>query len=103
MALLLKKWEQDEPPTEQQLRKLFEAEGLHPYAWSNGPGDTYPPHVHEFDKVLMVLKGSITWILPELGENLTTCPGDRLDLPAGTRHAARVGPGGVTCLEAYRG
>ena len=28
-------------------------------------------------------------------------PGDRLDLPAGTRHDAVVGPGGVTCLEAH--
>jgi hypothetical protein len=27
--------------------------------------------------------------------------GDRLDLPAGTRHDALVGPTGVTCLEAH--
>jgi hypothetical protein len=29
-------------------------------------------------------------------------PGDRLDLPARTLHAATVGPEGVTCLEAAR-
>jgi hypothetical protein len=28
-------------------------------------------------------------------------PGDRLDLPAGVRHSAIVGPQGVTCLEAH--
>ena len=28
--------------------------------------------------------------------------GDRLELPAGTRHDAVVGPGGVACLEAHR-
>jgi hypothetical protein len=28
--------------------------------------------------------------------------GDRLDLPAGTPHAATVGPNGVTCWEAAR-
>ena len=28
-------------------------------------------------------------------------PGDRLDLPAGTRHDAVVGPDGVRCLEAH--
>jgi len=27
--------------------------------------------------------------------------GDRLDLPAGTRHEAFAGPDGVTCLEAH--
>lgn len=27
-------------------------------------------------------------------------PGDRLDIPPGTEHAATVGPGGVECMEA---
>jgi hypothetical protein len=30
-------------------------------------------------------------------------PGDRLDLAPGTAHAATVGQGGVTCVEAARG
>ncbi|HEY8760821.1 MAG TPA: hypothetical protein VIP52_07920 [Candidatus Dormibacteraeota bacterium] len=30
-------------------------------------------------------------------------PGDRLELPPGTRHAAIVGPGGVTCVEGQAG
>ncbi len=49
-----------------------------------------------------MLRGGITFELPEQGEVLTLAPGDRLDLPAGTVHRARVGPEGVTCLEAPR-
>jgi quercetin dioxygenase-like cupin family protein len=51
--------------------------------------------------VIYVLRGSITWILPELDKRIETGPGDRMDLPRGTVHAAEVGPQGVTCLEGH--
>ena len=102
MELKVKRWEESKPPSEGELRELYSQEGLDPYAWSNGPGDRYSPHSHTYHKVLNVVRGSITWILPERGEEITTGPGDRLDLPAGTVHAARVGPEGVTCLEAHQ-
>ena len=34
-------------------------------------------------------------------ESVELATGDRLELPAGTRHDAVVGPAGVTCLEAH--
>jgi len=49
------------------------------------------------------VRGSITWLLPETDQAVETTPGDRIDLPRGTLHGARVGPGGVTCLEAHLG
>jgi hypothetical protein len=51
----------------------------------------------------MVVRGSITWDLPDLGIEIETGPGDRLDLPGGTVHAADVGADGVTCLEGHKG
>jgi hypothetical protein len=48
-----------------------------------------------------VVRGSITWELPELGREIETRAGDRLELPQGMVHAARVGNQGVTCLEAH--
>ena len=102
MDLNVKRWDQPVPPKESELREIYRQEGLHPYAWSNGPGDTYAPHVHSYHKVLYVVRGSITWLLPERGEEITTRAGDRLDLPAGIIHAARVGPEGVTCLEGHQ-
>ena len=77
------------------------AEGLDPAPWSNGPGDRYGAHEHGYDKVIAVAAGSITFGLPDEGRTIELATGDRLELPAGTRHDAIVGPRGVTCLEAH--
>jgi mannose-6-phosphate isomerase-like protein (cupin superfamily) len=83
------------------LVAALRSEGLDPDAWSNGPGDVYAPHAHGYDKVLVAARGSIDFGLPDLGRSIRLEVGDRLDLPTGTRHDARVGPRGVTCLEAH--
>lgn len=83
------------------LVAALRAEGLDPGSWSNGPGDVYASHVHAYDKVLVVVRGSIDFGMPDLARAAALRTGDRLDLPAGTRHDARVGPDGVTCLEAH--
>jgi uncharacterized protein YjlB len=90
--------EHDQPDT---LRARLRAEGMAPDSWGNRPFDTYAPHEHAYDKVLVCVRGGITFGLPDRGEAVTLGPGDRLDLPAGTRHDAHVGPQGVTCLEAH--
>jgi quercetin dioxygenase-like cupin family protein len=68
------------------------------YGWSNGPGDRYAEHAHSYDKLLYCTRGSIDFILGD-GRTLTLRPGDRMLLPAGTRHAALVGPEGCACVE----
>jgi uncharacterized protein YjlB len=78
------------------------AEGLDPSSWSNGAGDRYAAHDHGYDKVIVVASGSIRFGLPDEGRSIDLEAGDRLELPAGTRHDALVGPNGVTCLEAHR-
>ena len=77
------------------------AEGLDPGSWSNGPHDRYGVHDHPYDKVLAVESGSIRFGLPDLDRSVELAVGDRLDLPAHTRHDAVVGGLGVTCLEAH--
>ena len=95
-------WPASTPPTETTLRQICAEEGLSPYPWSNGPHDVYSAHTHSYDKVIYVVRGSITFGLPELDEKLTLHAGDRLDLPAGTVHDAVVGAQGVLCLEAHK-
>ncbi len=85
----------DDPET--KLR----AEGLDSGSWASGPGDRYPPHEHTYDKVLVCVAGSVRFGLPASGHTVDLAVGDRLNLPAGTRHDALVGPAGVTCLEAH--
>ncbi len=94
------KWEKPEEPTEAILLDLMQAEGLDPRRWSNGAGDVYAAHEHDYFKVIYVVSGSITFGFPIDGEPMTLRAGDRLDLPAGVRHNAAVGPAGVVCLEA---
>lgn len=100
MALTVTPWAGTEAPTEASVRAVFAAEGLAPYAWSNGPGDRYPVHTHGYDKVLICARGSI--VFQVAGTDVALQAGDRLDLPAGTPHGALVGPRGCVCLEAHR-
>lgn len=96
------RWSASIPPTESTLRQRCAEEGLSPYPWSNGPHDVYSAHTHSYDKVIYVVRGTITFGLPELGQRHTLNAGDRLDLPAGTLHDAVVGEQGVLCLEAHK-
>jgi quercetin dioxygenase-like cupin family protein len=89
------------PPSAAQVEARLDSEGLAFGSWSNGPGDRYAPHRHDYDKVLVVAAGEITFGLVELGRHARLGAGDRLDLPAGTSHEAVVGPAGVRCLEAH--
>ena len=100
-APLVTPWADSYPPTESKLIQLCANEGLSPYQWSNGPNDVYSTHKHTYDKVIYVVRGSITFGLPEEGQKLSLKAGDRLDLPANTVHDAVVGPQGVACLEAH--
>lgn len=79
----------------------FRAEGCSPpRSWSNGPGDRYDLHSHDYHKVLFCLAGSITFHLSQ--GDVTLQAGDRLDLVPGTEHAATVGGEGCACVEASR-
>jgi quercetin dioxygenase-like cupin family protein len=81
-------------------RAVFAAEGLSPHEWSNGPGDVYGWHAHDFHKVLVCVRGSLVFHTRDGDRALEA--GDRLDLAPDTEHAATVGPDGVTCLEAAK-
>jgi Cupin domain len=76
-------------------RLRSEADGCH--TWSNGTGDAYGEHAHAYDKILYCVAGSITFTLPD--REIGLGPGDRMELPAGTRHGAVAGPNGCTCIE----
>lgn len=85
---------------EATVAEYLRAQGVEPYAWSNGPGDRYASHAHAYTKLLMCAAGSIAFSIGETRVELR--PGDRFVLPPGVVHAADVGPAGVTCLEGDR-
>lgn len=95
-------WPDDQALTPRAIEARMKSERLPYYRWSNHPGDVYPAHDHSYQKVIYVVEGSITFGLPERGEQVTLITGDRLDLPAGITHNAVVGDRGVVCLEGHR-
>ncbi len=90
------------PPTSASVSQRLRDEGVEPYAWSNGPGDRYAVHEHGYTKLLMCAAGSITFLVGTDASPVELAPGDGFVLPAGTPHAAVVGPAGCTCLEGHR-
>lgn len=88
-----------EATRDEALAALAAAGCSAPRSWGNGPGDVYGAHEHERDKVLFCTAGEIVFHLAE--GDVALRAGDRLDLPAGTRHAATVGPEGCSCVEAW--
>jgi quercetin dioxygenase-like cupin family protein len=85
---------------ELMARLRSEASGC--YSWSNGPGDRYAPHTHDYEKVLYCVDGSITFVLEDQHRRLELKAGDRMVLPPGTMHSAIVGERGCTCIEGHR-
>jgi quercetin dioxygenase-like cupin family protein len=85
-----------------ELLAKLRAEADDAHSWSNGPGDRYPAHSHAYEKVLYCAEGSITFRLEADGQDLELAAGDRLVLPPGTVHSARVGHAGCVCVEGRR-
>lgn len=96
-------WHDSDPPGPASVERRLRGEGVEPTAWSNGPGERYGRHAHGYTKLLMCAAGSITFLVGEDGTAVELGPGDGFVLPAGTEHAAIVGPAGCTCLEGHRG
>ena len=88
--------------TFEELMARLKTEASGCYSWSNGPGDQYAAHSHNFEKVLYCVDGSIDFVLESEGRRLELKAGDRMMLPAGTVHSAVVGPTGCTCIEGHR-
>ena len=95
-------WDRGEPPSAVSVAQRLRDAGVEPHAWSNGPGDRYGVHSHEYTKLLVCAAGSITFLVGPDAAAVELRPGDGFILPPGTPHAAVVGPRGCTCLEGYR-
>jgi len=88
--------------TSEKYAQMMEDQGFSAHTWSNGPNFAYPVHDHPYDKLIVVLEGSIRFDLPRQGTPQLLKEGDQLPIPAGTAHSAIVGPQGVTCLEGQK-
>ncbi len=94
------RWPHKHPLPESEIVAFFEGRRLQAKRWSRGPGEDFEVHSHSYNKILFCVQGEITFTFPDLNEQVTLNPGDRLVLPFDISHGATVGPEGSACLEA---
>ncbi len=58
--------------------------------WNDSPGAYHPPHDHPYDHRVVVVEGSMEFIVE--AETFRLGKGDALDLPAGVPHEANSDP-----------
>jgi quercetin dioxygenase-like cupin family protein len=97
--ILLERWRSaDGPLTERRMMRLLEREGYEVALYAYREGTTFPEHEHSQDKCDAVLEGTLRVTAGGTAYDLRS--GDRLYLPAGTRHSAEVvGRGTVLSLD----
>ena len=94
-------WPDGDAPDLAGAERHLRAAGMEPMSWSNAPLDRYSGHTHAYEKELYCVAGSIDFLVGDERETVTLSAGDGLRLPAGTWHAATVGPEGCTCVEGH--
>ncbi len=86
---------------EARLRRDLEAEGYEVHRYVYPPGTFFPAHTHDVDKVDAVVSGTFEIVLE--GRRHVLGPGDRIPVPRGAVHTARVlGDEPVVSLDAIR-
>jgi len=100
MQLEILRWDAPDAPTEAAIQQRLEADGFSAFCWSDPPRAHYDAHEHDRDESIWCVAGEIRFAAA--GRELVLAPGDRLMLPAGTRHTADAGPDGATYLIGQR-
>lgn len=87
--LIVKRWDSADGPLQlSALRQELQREGLNTAWWSEVPGMRVDEHEHPFPESRWVLSG---YLRVYIGDDVVELgPGDRLDLPPGTKHAFEV-------------
>lgn len=87
--LIVKRWDSGQGPLQlSALRTELQSEGLNTAWWSEVPGVRVEEHEHPFPEARWVLSGYLRVYVGD--EVVDLGPGERLDLPAGTKHGFEV-------------
>lgn len=89
MTTVVRRWDPALGPLQlSTLRIALQQEGLITAWWSEAPGTRVPQHEHPFPEARWVVDG---YLRIHIGDEVVDLgPGDRLDLPPGTRHGFEV-------------
>ncbi len=96
--MLVSRWQAPILPTRQQMVLMLESEGLEPMEETIPPGKGITDHRHPFDEVRIVVSGQLK--LDIAGNRLLLRAGDRILIPANTRHS-KLAEGDEPCVCLY--
>ncbi len=93
--MIVTRWQAPMLPTAEQVRMIFEAEGLLPSEEILTPRVPIADHRHPFDEIRMVMAGTL--LMNISGNQILLRSGDRIDIPANTRHS-KTAEGDTPCV-----
>lgn len=96
--MLVSRWQAPILPTRQQMMLMLESEGLEPEEEAIPSGGQVADLRHPFDEVRIVVSGQL--LLDIAGNRLLLRSGDRILIPANTRHSKRA-DGAEDCVCIY--
>ena len=96
--MIVRRWQAALLPTIDQIKMIFQSEGLSPMEEIYEPLSLIKEHRHPFDEVRMIVKGEIIYNVA--GNQLLLRSGDRIEIPSNTRHETKVS-GDEPCVSIY--
>ena len=96
--MLVTRWQAPILPTKQQMFLMLESEGLDAEEEQIPEGAKVDDHRHPFDEVRIVVSGQL--MLDIAGNKLLLRAGDRILIPANTRHSKQA-DGSEPCICVY--
>lgn len=86
--MIISRWQAPLTPGKEQIKRLFQAEGLEPYEEYTSQSEEITDHRHPFDEIRMVAEGEL--LLNIAGNQLLLRSGDKIVIPANTKHSHKA-------------
>lgn len=86
--MLVIRWQADPPPSSEQIKMILQLEGLEPQEELFLKSERYIEKRHPFGEVRYVASGEL--LLKVAGTQLLLRAGDRIEIPANTKHSYAV-------------
>lgn len=83
--MVVTRWQAPVLPNAEQIKMMFQEEGLTPIEETLTARTVIPDHRHPFDEIRMVLSGALFMNIS--GNQILLRAGDRIEIPANTRHS----------------
>jgi quercetin dioxygenase-like cupin family protein len=99
--MLVFRWQAPIVPDINQIRSMFEGEGLVPHEETFPPDTNISWHRHPFDEVRTVVQGEVLFDIA--GNQLLLRAGDKIVIPSNTKHSFKIqGASPCVCIVANK-